>query len=111
MPLLPEALARHVADLRRRAEPGGAPPADTAKLEGAGFQRRVCALADRLWPPEGWAFGQGFAWVVARVAAGGPEAEVSHAAYYGPVRGPEMALAAARRLARDGACGPGRGLP
>jgi hypothetical protein len=49
--------------------------------------------------------------VAARVAEGAPEAEVSHAAYYGPVRGPEMALAAARRLARDGACGPGRDLP
>lgn len=90
---------------------GGASPSDAARLEDAGFRRRACALADRLWPPEGWAFGRGFAWVAARVAEGAPEAEVSQAAYYGPVRGPEMALAAARRLARDGALGPGPGSP
>ena len=111
VPLLPEALALRVADLRRRAELGGASPEDAARLEDAGFRRRVCAQADRLWPPEGWTYCQGFAWVVARVAGGAPEGEVTHDAYYGPVRGPEMALAAARRLARDGTCGPGPGSP
>ena len=75
------------------------------------FRRRACALADRLWPPDGWTYGQGFAWVVAGVAAGVPPGEITHAAYYGPVRGPEMALAAARRLARDRDRGLGSEAP
>ena len=60
----------------------------------------MCALADRLWPPEGWTYDQGFAWVLARLAAGAPEAAIDHVAYYGPVRGPGMAAYAAARLAR-----------
>jgi hypothetical protein len=111
VPLLPEALALRVADLRRRAELGGASPADAARLEGAasvagcapwptGSGRRRAGPTARASP--GWWPG----W-----PKGAPEAEVSHAAYYGPVRGPEMAQAAARRLARDGACGPGPGSP
>ena len=69
------------------------------------------AKAAELWPPDGWSYSQGFAWVVARVTEGVPEAEIDHAAYYGPVCGPGMAASAAARLARDGARGPGRETP
>src|SRR4051794_25740223 len=99
--LLPEALASRVADLRWRAELGGASAEDAARLEDAGFRRMVSVLSDHLWPPEGWTYCEGFAWVLTRVAAGVPEGEISHAAYYGPVRGPEMAACAAARLDRS----------
>ena len=91
----------YVDDLKWRAELGGASPEAAARLEETGFRRRVCALSDRLWPPEGWTYGEGFAWVLTRVAAGVPEGEIDHVAYYGPVRGPEMAACAAARLDRS----------
>jgi hypothetical protein len=105
VPLLPEALAAYVADLRKGAELGGAPAEVALRLEEGGFRRRVMAKAGELWPPEGWSYCQGFAWVLMRLAEGTPAAAITHTAYYGPVRGPEMALAAARQLSRDWACG------
>ena len=92
---LPDALAAYVADLRQRAELGGVPAEVALRLEEGTFRRQVVARAAELWPPDGWTYGQGFAWVLMRMAAGTPAEEITHIAYYGPVRGPEMALAAA----------------
>lgn len=102
VPLLPEAVRLHVADLRRRVEACGVPVEVAARLEDHEFRHRVDAVADRLWPPEGWTYGDGYAWVLTRLAAGMSEAELTHVAYYGPERGPEMAACAVARLAHDG---------
>jgi hypothetical protein len=107
VPLLPEALAAYVADLRRRAELGGVSAEIALRLEEGTFRRRVVAKAGELWPPDGWSYCQGFAWVLMRLVEGTPAEEITHTAYYGPVRGPEMALAAARQHSRDWACGSG----
>jgi hypothetical protein len=107
VPLLPEALTAYVADLRKRAELGGVAPEVVVRLEEGAFRRRVVAKAGELWPPDGWTYCQGFAWVLMRLVEGTPAEEITHTAYYGPVRGPEMALAAARQLSRDWACGSG----
>jgi hypothetical protein len=107
VPLLPEALAAYVADLRKRAELGGVPAEVALRLEEGAFRRRVVTKAGELWPPEGWSYCHGFAWVLLRLAEDTPAEEITHTAYYGPVRGPEMALAAARQLSRDWACGSG----
>jgi hypothetical protein len=101
VPLLPEALAAYVADLRKSAELGGLPAEVALRLEEGAFRRRVIAKAGELWPPEGWSYCHGFAWVLMRLAEGTPAEEITHVAYYGPVRGPEMALMAARQLSRN----------
>jgi hypothetical protein len=106
VPLLPEALTAYVADLKSGAEVGGAPAEAALRLEAGEFRRRVVARAAELWPPDGWTYGQGFAWVLMRMAAGTPAEEITHAAYYGPVRGPETTLAAAKRLSRARVCRP-----
>jgi hypothetical protein len=111
VPLLPDALAAYVADLRQRAELGGVPAEVALRLEEGTFRRQVVAKAAELWPSQGWSYCQGFAWVLMRLAEGTPAEEITHTAYYGPVRGPEMALAAARQLSRDRACGSGREPP
>jgi hypothetical protein len=108
VPLLPEALAAYVADLRQRAELCRVPAEIALRLEEGAFRRRVVAKAAELWPPEGWSYCQGFAWVLMRMAEGIPTEEITHTAYYGPIRGPEMALAAARQLSRDRASGSAR---
>jgi hypothetical protein len=101
VPLLPEALAAYVADLRKSAKLGGVPAEVAPRLEEGAFRRRVVAKAAELWPPEGWTYCQGFAWVLMRLAEGTAAEAITHTAYYGPVRGPEMALAAARRISRQ----------
>ena len=106
MPLLPEALTAYVADLKSGAEVGGAPAEVVLRLEAGEFRRQVVAKAAELWPPDGWTYCQGFAWVLMRMAAGTPAEEITHTAYYGPVRGPEMALAAANGSPRERACRP-----
>jgi hypothetical protein len=108
VPLLPEALTAYVADLRQRAELGGVPAEIALRLEEGAFRRRVVAKAGELWPSDGWTYCHGFAWVLMRMAEDTPAEEITHTAYYGPVRGPEMALAAARQLSRDRTCGLGR---
>jgi hypothetical protein len=105
VPLLPEALAAYVADLRQRAELSGVPAEVVVRLEEGAFRQRVVAKAAELWPSDGWTYCQGFAWVLMRLAEGTPAEEITHTAYYGPVRGPEMALAAARQLSRERSCG------
>jgi hypothetical protein len=100
VPLLPEALKAYVADLRKRAELGGVSAEVALRLEECVFRRRVVAKAAELWPPEGWTYCQGFAWVLMRLAEDTAAEAITHTAYYGPVRGPEMALAAARQLSR-----------
>jgi hypothetical protein len=100
VPLLPEALAAYVADLKRSAVLCGAPADVASRLEDGKFRRQVVAKAAELWPPDGWTYGQGFTWVLERMAAGAPAAAITHAAYYGPIRGPKMALAAAKGMSR-----------
>lgn len=77
-PLLPEVIPLHVADLQHRAAVCGVPDEVAARLEDPEFRHRVNGVAARLWPPKGWSYCQEFAWVPTRLAAGVPEAKLTH---------------------------------
>jgi hypothetical protein len=76
----------YVADLKNTAALGGAPPELAERLDDLDFRRLVFERARAVFGRDPHHFCQGFAWVLAKVAAGAPAGEITRLAYYGAER-------------------------